>query len=143
MADAPPGRVLGLDLGQSRIGVAVSDERRTVAVPLGTVHTGAPQDVRAVAGMVEEHSIAEIVVGLPLSMSGGEGDAARHARSLAEALRSSLRLPVHLQDERLSTVEAQRVLRDRGVKGRARRDVLDQTAATLILQAWLDAARSR
>jgi len=123
--------------------VAVSDDRRTVAVPLGTVHTGAPQDVKAIAGIVRDHAVAEIVVGLPVSMSGQEGESARHARAFAETLESYLSLPIHLQDERLTTVEAERALRDRGLRGRARRDVVDQAAATLILQAWLDAARSR
>ena len=138
-----PGRVLGLDLGQARIGVAISDDRRTVAVPLGTVHTGAPQDVKAIAGIVRDHAVAGIVVGLPVSLSGEEGEGARHARAFADTLRSFLHLPVHLQDERLTTVEAERSLRERGVRGRARREVIDQAAATVILQAWLDAARPR
>ena len=135
----PCGRVLGLDLGQARIGVAISDDARRLAVPIGTVRTGAPQDMKAIAALVEEHGATEIVVGLPLSLSGREGEAADHARRFADALRGFLGLTVHLQDERLSTVEAGGSLRRGNVTGRARREVIDQVAATVILQSWLDA----
>jgi putative Holliday junction resolvase len=133
--------VLGLDLGEARIGVAVSDDDRRMAVPLGTIHTGAPADLRAVAKLVDEHAATTVVVGLPLSMSGERGSAAAKADAFADALRSILSVPVELQDERLSTVEAERGLRDAGVSGRERRKVVDRTAATVILQAWLDATR--
>jgi putative holliday junction resolvase len=139
--EGAPGRVLGLDLGQARIGVSISDDRRTVAVPLGTIHTGAPQDVKALAAIVRDHDVVEIVVGLPVSMSGREGEAAGLARAFAKTLESYLNVPVHLHDERLTTVEAERALRERGVGRRTRREVVDQAAATLILQAWLDARR--
>jgi putative Holliday junction resolvase len=135
------GRVLGLDLGQSRIGVAISDPERRVAVPLGTIRTGAPDDVKAIAAMVKDHGITAIVVGQPLSMSGRKGEAADHAEKFAEALRGFLQLPVHLQDERLTTVDAERQLGRAGVRGRDRRRVVDQAAATLILQAFLDRIR--
>jgi putative Holliday junction resolvase len=133
--------VIGLDLGDARIGVAISDDDRRMAVPLGTIHTGAPADLKAVAALVEEHAATLVVVGLPLSMSGEPGPAALKAESFAGALRSILAVPVELQDERLSTVEAERGLRDAGVTGRERRKVVDRTAATVILQAWLDATR--
>jgi putative Holliday junction resolvase len=94
-----------------------------------------------VAALVEEHAATLVVVGLPLSMSGEQGSAAVKAESFAGALRSILAVPVELQDERLSTVEAERGLRDAGVTGRERRKVVDRTAATVILQAWLDATR--
>jgi putative Holliday junction resolvase len=135
------GRVLGLDLGQARIGVAISDDRRRLAVPLGTIRTGAPADVKAVAAMVAENAITQVVVGLPVALSGQEREAADHARAFADALRALLPVPVSLQDERLSTVQAERSLAAAGVKGRARRDVIDQHAATVILQAWLDRRR--
>jgi putative Holliday junction resolvase len=131
--------VLGLDLGDARIGVAISDDDRRMAVPLGTIHTGAPADLKAVAALVDEHAATLVVVGLPLSMSGERGSAAAKADAFADALRSILAVPVELQDERLSTVEAERGLRDAGVSGRERRKVVDRTAATVILQAWLDA----
>ena len=121
--------------------MAISDPDRRVAVPLGTVRTGAPEDVKAIAAMVKEQGIAAIVVGQPLSLSGGKGEAADHAEKFAQALRDFLKLPVFLQDERLTTVEADRQLADAGLRGRDRRRVVDQTAATLILQAYLDRTR--
>ena len=133
-----PGAVLGLDLGQSRIGVAISDPDRRVAVPIGTIRTGAPADVKAIAALVEGHAVTEIVVGHPVRMSGEPGTAAHHAERFAEALQGFLGLPVHLQDERLTTVEAERKLAGAGIRGRARRAVVDESAATLILQAFLD-----
>ena len=133
--------MLGLDLGQARIGVAISDPDRRVALPLGTVRTGAPEDVKAIASIVREQEVEAVVVGHPLSMSGQSREAADHAERFAEALRGFLGLPVHLQDERLSTVQAERDLAARGLRGRERREVIDQTAATVILQAYLDAAR--
>jgi len=136
-----PGRVLGLDLGDARIGVAVSDDDRQLAVPVGTVSTGAPADIRAIASLVEEHAATLVVVGLPLSMSGARGSAARKAEAFAGVLADVLPVPVELQDERLSTVEAERGLRDAGVSGADRRRVVDSSAAAVILQAWLDAYR--
>jgi putative Holliday junction resolvase len=137
----PQGRVLGLDLGAARIGVAVSDENRRVAVALGTVNTGAPKDLRSIAALVREQGVTAVVVGEPLLMSGEAGEAARHAREFADALRAVLDVPVELFDERLTTVEAERRLADAGVDGRRRRGVVDQVAAALILQAYLDARR--
>ena len=133
--------MLGLDLGQSRIGVALSDPDRRVAVALGTIRTGAPEDVKAIAALVKEHGVREIVVGHPLSLSGKAGEAADHAERFAEALRSFLGIGVVLHDERLSTVEAERQLTGAGVDGRGRRDVIDQAAAVIILQSYLDGAR--
>ena len=134
-----PGRALGLDLGDARIGVAVSDDDRRLAVAVGTIHTGAPADLKAIAGLVTEHAATAVVVGLPLSLSGKRGPAAAKAEAFAEALRSTLGIPVELQDERLSTVEAERALREAGVSGKRRRRQVDEVAATVILQAWLDA----
>ncbi|MFN2544987.1 MAG: Holliday junction resolvase RuvX [Actinomycetota bacterium] len=135
------GRVLGLDLGDARIGVAISDEERRLAVPLGTVATGAPQDLKAIAGLVREHDVGLIVVGHPLSMSGARGSRAQQAEEFADALRGFLRIPVALHDERLSTVEADRVLREAGARGRDRKRAVDRSAAAIILQAWLDTGR--
>ena len=135
----PEGRVLGLDLGDARIGVAISDPERRLALPLGTVHTGAPQDLRAIAALVEEHAVTLVVVGHPLLLSGERGERAHHAERFAEALRAVLSVEVELQDERLSTREAERALRAAGSDGRAVRRASDRAAATVILQAWLDA----
>lgn len=139
--EALPGRVLGLDLGQARIGVAISDPARRVAIPLGTVRTGPPQDLQTIGSLVREHQVVEVVVGLPLKLSGGRGPAATLAETFAEVLREAFGLPVALQDERLSTVEAERGLKAAGVSGRARRRVVDRSAAAIILQAYLDRTR--
>jgi len=137
----PQGPALGLDLGEARIGVAISDPERRVAIPLGTVKVGAPPgELEAIADLVREHDVTVVVVGLPLSMSGESGSRARQAQAFADALRDAVHVAVELQDERLSTVEAERALRSAGVKGRGRRAVVDRTAAALILQAWLDAS---
>jgi putative Holliday junction resolvase len=135
-----PGRVLGLDLGDARIGVAISDDRRRIAVPLGTVRTGAPADVKAIADLVHGHGVTLVVIGHPLHLSGEAGERAHHADRFAEALDAFLDVPVLLQDERLSSVEADRALREAGASGRERRRTVDRSAATVILQAWLDAA---
>lgn len=138
---AEPGRVLGLDVGDARIGVAISDGARRMAVPLGTVRTGAPADLRAIAELVREHGVTLVVVGHPLLLSGEAGERAHQAERFAAAIGEALGVPVRLQDERLSTVEAERVLRQSGTSGRDRRRTIDRSAATVILQAWLDADR--
>ena len=135
-----PGRVLGLDLGGARIGVAISDDRRRLAVPLGTVRTGAPADVKAIADLVHGHDVTLVVIGHPLHLSGEAGERAHHAERFAEALDAFLDVPVLLQDERLSSIEADRALREAGASGHERRRTVDRSAATVILQAWLDAA---
>ena len=136
-----PGRVLGLDLGGSRIGVAVSDPDRRVAVPIGSVRAGAPQDLKAIGALAREHEVVAVVVGHPIGMSGVAGESAHHAERFAQVLRDLLALPVSLQDERLSTVEAGSRLAAAGVRGRDRREVIDAATATVILQAWLDRRR--
>ncbi len=142
MADSETGRVLGLDLGDARIGVAISDPERRMAVPLGTIHVGQPPgELKAVAALVAEHDATLLVIGLPRSMSGDEGPRAALARGFGAALEATVHVPIEFQDERLSTVEAERALREAGVAGRDRRRVVDRSAATVILQAWLDAHR--
>ena len=138
--DPPAGCVLGLDLGDARIGVAISDPERRLAVPHGTIHVGQPPgELKAVAALVRESDATAVVVGYPRSMSGASGPQAQKAEAFAEALRAVVRVPVELQDERLSTVEAERSLREAGLDGRRRRGVVDEAAATVILNAWLDA----
>jgi putative holliday junction resolvase len=138
---AERGPILGLDLGDARIGVAISDDGRRLAVPVGTVRTGAPADLKSIAALVRERAATLVVVGHPLLLSGAAGERAHHAERFAEALGSFLDVPVVLHDERLSTVEAERALRDAGTTGRARRRVVDRSAATVILQSYLDAKR--
>ncbi|HVM12252.1 MAG TPA: Holliday junction resolvase RuvX [Actinomycetota bacterium] len=134
----PAGRVLGLDVGEVRIGVALSDPERRVALPVGTITVaGAPHDLRAVAKLVAEHGVAEVVVGHPISLAGERGQAAVRAEEFADGLRAIVEVPVHLQDERLTTREAERDLRAAG-SGRRTRQAVDQAAAALILRAFLE-----
>lgn len=121
--------------------MAISDDARRMAVPLGTVRTGAPADLRAIADLIREHGVTLVVVGHPLLLSGEAGDRAHHAERFAAAIGEALEVPVLLQDERLSTVEAGRALRESGASGRDRRRTIDRSAATVILQAWLDTDR--
>jgi putative Holliday junction resolvase len=138
---SPPGPVLGLDLGDARIGIAISDQDRRLAVPVGTVQVGRPPgELRALAELARERGATLVVVGHPLSMGGERGGRALHAEAFAETLRTVLDVPVELQDERLSTVEAERALAAAGTRARDRRAVVDASAATVILQAWLDAS---
>lgn len=136
-------RVVALDLGKRRVGVAVSDSAGMMAVPSTTVErTGDDIADRArVAAAVRELDAQRVVVGLPLSLDGAEGPAAVWARAEAAALADLLEVPVELFDERMTTVSAQRSLVAAGVKGRDRRRVIDQVAASVLLQAWLDGGR--
>ncbi len=134
----PKGRVLALDLGEARIGVAISDPDRAVALPAGTIKaSGGVEDLKAVARMVAETGATEVVVGHPLSLSGERGPAAHKAEEFADGLRLILNVPVHLQDERLSTAEAERGLRAAGARGRRQREAVDQAAASIFLEAFL------
>jgi putative holliday junction resolvase len=142
VSEASAGRVLALDLGDVRIGVAISDAERRLAVPLGVVRTGAPADLKAIRSIVADNEVSLVVVGDPLLLSGERGDRSRKAAEFATALRAVLEVPVELQDERLSTVEAERALRSAGASGREARRSVDQSAATVILQSWLDADRA-
>lgn len=135
--------MLALDLGDARIGVALSDPERTVALPHGTIRAvGGIEDIRAVAALVQRAAATDVVVGHPLTLAGTRGSRARQAEAFAEGLRALLPgTRVHLQDERLTTVEAERELRRAGAGRRTRRAV-DQVSATLILRAFLERAAS-
>lgn len=137
------GRRVGIDIGTVRIGVAASDVDGRLATPVETV----PADERAVDRIVEivtEREPIEVVVGLPVSLSGGEGPAAVQVRAYAVRLADRVHpVPVRMVDERLTTASAERALRASGRKGRSRRAVVDQAAAVEILQSALDAERSR
>jgi putative Holliday junction resolvase len=135
------GRRLGVDVGSVRLGVAVSDPGGALAVPLDTVRRG-PDDLDRLAALATEHEVLEVVVGLPVSLSGREGQAAHGARDFADQLAPRLGVPVRLVDERLSTVDAHRALREAGMNAKRRRGVVDRSAAVIILQSALDAERS-
>lgn len=136
-------RVLGIDLGSKRIGLAISDPRQVLATPLEVVgrSRSRDQDHQAIAAIVEEWEIARLVVGLPLSLDGSRGRAARAAEAEAKRLGVVTGVPVETYDERLTTVSAHQVLREQGVAGPDRREVVDKVAAAVLLQAWLDGQR--
>ena len=133
---------VGVDLGDARIGVATCDPDGVVAVPVETVRRG-PGDLERLAEIVATQEAIEVVVGLPTSLSGREGPAAAKVRESAREIgRVVAPVPVRLVDERMTTVTAERVLRDRGKKGAKRRAVVDQAAAVVILQHALDSERA-
>ena len=133
------GRVLGLDVGSRRIGMAVSDPLGITAQGLETLQRqNKRQDLAALERVIREYAVREIVVGLPLRMSGADGTQSDKMQVFAEDLRKRFRLPVHLWDERLTSAEANRVLRDSEMSIQRRGEVVDRLAAVLILQSWLD-----
>ncbi|HKY56597.1 MAG TPA: Holliday junction resolvase RuvX [Aeromicrobium sp.] len=143
------GRRLGIDLGDVRIGVATCDPDGLIATPVETIQQGAGAMTRLVA-LAEEYQVIEMVVGLPLSLSGREGPAAAKVRAFASELASAVApVAVRLVDERMSTMTADSHLRASGMagtnkqSGKKRRAVIDQAAATVILQSALDAERTR
>jgi putative Holliday junction resolvase len=138
-------RVLGLDLGSRRIGVAVSDSTRTLASPVTVITRGRRihDDHAAIAALAREYHVGEIVVGLPLALSGQEGPAAQSVRAEVAQLERLVDVPVTMCDERFTTVAAERNLSARGVKTRRQRPVIDQEAATVLLQGWLDQVRTK
>ncbi|HEV2810736.1 MAG TPA: Holliday junction resolvase RuvX [Acidimicrobiales bacterium] len=138
-------RVLALDLGSRRIGVAVSDASGTLASPrlvlqrAGTRHA----DHEAVAELVAEVGAERVVVGLPLSLNGRSGPAVRLVLGEVEELQARLPMPVECHDERFTTVSAHNALAAAGLGGPARRKVVDQAAAAILLQSWLDQRRGQ
>ncbi len=136
-------RALGLDLGTKRIGVAVSDSDGRLATPADVVHRTGDRvgEHRAIAALVDEWEAGIVVVGVPYSLDGSVGPMARTMLAEAEQLRATLPVPVETYDERLTTVTAERSLREQGLTGPAGRQVVDQVAAAVMLQAWLDAWR--
>src|SRR5665647_1934765 len=134
---------LGVDVGSVRVGLAASDPGGVLATPVETIERdlGSGTDLGVIAAVVLERHVLEVIVGLPRSLAGDEGPAAAGAYAVALAARISP-IPVRLIDERLTTIDAHRQLRDSGMAGRAQRAVVDQAAAVLILQATLDAEKA-
>lgn len=136
-------RVLALDVGERRIGVALGDPLGITAAPVTAIErTNLPSDIEAVLDMAAEHEVSEIVVGLPLSLSGRAGPQAGRVQAFVRHLAQRSAIPVVCTDERYSTVEAERRLRESGVQPSRDRKRLDAASAALILQAYLDARRS-
>jgi putative Holliday junction resolvase len=137
------GRRLGIDVGDVRIGVAVSDPDGILATPVETVAAG-PGAITRLAELVREHEVLECVVGMPVGLSGREGPAATKVRAFCTELLAAIEpVPIRLFDERMSTMTADSMLRQSGRAGRTRRSVIDQAAATVILQTALDSERTR
>ena len=136
-------RVVGIDLGSKRIGVAVSDSEGKVATPSRVVQRSGDRsrDHRAIRDIVDEYEAGQLVVGLPLSLDGSMGPAARAAAAEAEELAAVVDVPVEVYDERLTTVTADRSLMEMKMKADARRRVVDKVAAAVMLQSWLDGRR--
>ncbi len=142
---------IGIDVGTVRIGVARSDPDGILATPVATVARAAstepdrtPSDMSEISGLVKELEAVEVIIGIPVSLSGSEQHAAAVTRQYADRLATLLEpVPVRFVDERMSTVVATRRLRERGVRGRRQRAVVDQAAAVEILQSWLDTQRRR
>ena len=133
--------IVGIDPGAARIGIAISDEARSIAFPRETVQArgGYREAARRVREALSGDDVSLAVVGLPLRLDGSEGEAARRARAFGEVLGAALGVEVVFWDERLTTVAAERSLRDMGRRGAKSRDVVDQSAAAILLQGYLDA----
>jgi putative Holliday junction resolvase len=138
------GRVMGVDVGTVRVGLALSDVTGTLASPLETLRRAKNlSDVDRLAALVVEHEVAEVVVGEPVHLSGASGASAEDARNYAQELADRIPdVPVNLIDERLSTVTAASHLREGGIDSRKQRPVIDQAAAVVILQQFLDSRRA-
>ncbi len=133
-------RVLAIDLGSKRIGIAVSDPTGTIASPYEVVLRSGDvaADHRRIGELIAETGAERVVVGLPLSLDGSIGPAARGVLDEVDLLADTTTVPVETYDERLTTVTADRTLIDRGLRAPARRSVIDKVAAAVLLQAWLD-----
>jgi len=137
-------RALGIDLGSKRIGVALSNTDQTVATPLQTVQRLRDQVAthRTLVELATEWEVGVVVIGVPYSLDGSVGPSAAGVLAEIELLRATFRVPVELYDERLTTVTAQRSIQEMGLPPSTRRDVVDQIAASVLLQGWLDQQRS-
>ncbi|MBN2343841.1 MAG: Holliday junction resolvase RuvX [Deltaproteobacteria bacterium] len=136
-------RILALDVGTRRIGVAISDETQLIAQPLEFIDVKVANPVREIVRLCKEHQVKTVVIGLPLSMSGGDrGDSSRRAKSLGNVLAEKAHLEVVYFDERFTTTQADRMLIEGNVTRQKRKQVVDKIAASLILQGYLDGRKS-
>jgi putative Holliday junction resolvase len=134
-------RVLALDIGERRVGVATSDASGRVATPVKVLDAKALSDGVTLRRLIDDYEADLLLVGLPLSLDGTEGPQARHVRAQVAGLAPQLGIPVDFADERLSSQQAARAMQEAGMSERDRRGRLDAVAASLFLQAWLDARR--
>lgn len=137
-----PGRVLALDVGERRIGVALSDPTRTLASPLTTIRA-VPRStaLKRILTLVRDYEVTALVIGLPLTMNGDVGPQATLVQQFVDELRPLLDIPIFFIDERLTTVAAERMMIDLKIKPEQRRARIDEVAASIILQDFLDAHR--
>jgi len=135
-------RILGIDHGEARVGLALSDELGVFAHPLETVEVRKIEPVGRIAEIVKRENVALLLLGMPRNMDGSYGPAAEKVKAFAEILREKTGLEIKFWDERMSTLAAQRVLRDAGRKTKDGRKVIDQVAAQMILQSYLDSLGS-
>lgn len=137
------GRILALDWGERRIGLALSDETQLIASPLETLtrRTGKRFPMPRFLELVAQHQPVGLVVGLPLAMDGSEGPSAVAARELGALVGARTGLPVAFQDERYTTIQAEEAIREMGGRARGRKEDVDQLAAVVLLQAWLESRR--
>ncbi len=136
-------RALGIDMGERRIGLALSDESGLIASPLEVISVESDEDpVNLLAQKAEELDVAQIVVGMPINLRGETGPAAAQMQRTVEKLRERTDLPVATCDERLTSVVAARTMQEAGLTERDRRGQMDSVAAALILQTWLDRRRA-
>lgn len=137
------GRIMALDYGERRIGVALSDPLRVMATPLLTLNRKSREvDLGILADLARAHEVGRIVVGLPIGMDGARGEQVRRVESFIEMVGRATGLPVDPWDERLTTAQAEKALLEGDVSRRRRREVIDQVAAVILLQSYLDARRS-
>lgn len=137
-------RALGLDIGTVRIGVALSDLEQRIATPLTTLPGRDEQAaIRAILDLIQEHEISALVAGLPLDLDGSHGRAAKRTQRFLERLGERTAIPIDYIDERMTSVQAERTLLDADLSRARRKQVVDRVAASLILQTWLDAKRTR
>ncbi|GAB4214956.1 MAG: Holliday junction resolvase RuvX [Roseiflexaceae bacterium] len=137
-----PGRVMALDLGGQRIGVALSDALRVLASPLTTVRAQPrAAAIAQISALIASNEVAELVIGLPLTLSGEVGPQAKLVQEYVEELRRHISIPIHMVDERLTSVEAERMMTEMGIKREQRRARIDEVAASIILRDFLEANR--
>jgi putative Holliday junction resolvase len=135
------GRALGLDPGQRRIGVAVSDATRTIASPVGFIDTKNNDVARTLRGLCNEYEVTVVVIGLPISLDGSEGPSAERAREFAEEVHEATGLDIEFHDERFTSRTAEAALIEGGVSRKSRKEKRDQVAAAVMLQSFLDRKR--
>ncbi|MEO1543914.1 MAG: Holliday junction resolvase RuvX [Pseudomonadota bacterium] len=143
LAPTQQSRLIGIDAGTKTLGLALSDVSRTIASPLETIRRKKfKSDLERLSSLLNEHAVGGLVLGLPVNLDGSEGPRAQSARALARNLNAALTQPVLLWDERLTTAQAERLLIEADTSRRRRAEVIDQLAATLILQNTLDRMRT-